>query len=138
MRDLDELFAALAKSDFRAGFALNDIDRRYLLEHGRAKLRAQARTILQDRLAPARPRNDGKQTPTRGHPVFLAQHATAVCCRGCVETWHGIPQGRVLHPAEMEYLLDVLQRWLGEQVRAGTAEIPHRQQRLFDNLSEAW
>ncbi len=29
----------------------------------------------------AEPRNDGKQTPFRGHPVFTAQHATATCCR---------------------------------------------------------
>lgn len=138
MRDLDDVFAALDRSSFRRRFALNDLERRYVLEHGRSKLRAQARAIVQDRLAPARPRNDGKQTPTRGHPVFVAQHATAVCCRGCVEKFHGIPQGRPLRPEELQYLLDVLQRWLGEQIRDGTAEIPHRQQRLFDNPSEAW
>jgi hypothetical protein len=67
---------------------------------------------LRDRLAPAEPKNDGRQTPMRGPPIFIAQHASAVCCRGRLEKWHRIPNGRPLDDAEIEYLLTVLARWL--------------------------
>src|SRR3546814_7102519 len=56
--------------------------------------------IVEKRLAPAEPVNDGKQTPMRGHPVLIAQHATATCCRSCLAKWHGIPAGRLLDAAE--------------------------------------
>ena len=64
------------------------------------------------RLAPAAPRNDGKQTPWRGHPVFVAQHATATCCRGCLAKWHGIERGHELSAPEQNHVLSVIARWL--------------------------
>ncbi|MCP9485713.1 MAG: DUF4186 domain-containing protein [Gaiellaceae bacterium MAG52_C11] len=42
--------------------------------------------MIAQRVAPAAPRKDGKQTPYRGHPVFVAQHATATCCRTVLDT----------------------------------------------------
>jgi hypothetical protein len=71
-----------------------------------------ARGFVIERLAPAKPRNDGKQTPMRGHPAFAAQHATATCCRGCLEKWHYIPRGEPLTDEQIEYVLEVLGRWL--------------------------
>ncbi|MGW1887105.1 DUF4186 family protein [Streptomyces sp. NPDC001970] len=56
--------------------------------------------LVERRPAPTEPRNDGRQTPYRGHPEFDAQHATATCCRTCLERWHGIPAGRALDDAE--------------------------------------
>lgn len=67
---------------------------------------------MESRLAPAEPRHDGKQTPYRGHPVFIAQHATACCCRGCLRKWHGIPKGRALTAEEQDYIVGALQTWL--------------------------
>jgi Domain of unknown function (DUF4186) len=64
---------------------------------GMEVIREHAGELLGKRLAPAEPRNDGKQTPYRGHPVFVAQHATATCCRTCLERWHGIPKGARAH-----------------------------------------
>ena len=75
---------------------------------------AHAADFIAQRLAPADPRNDGKQTPFRGHPVFVAQHATATCCRGCLAKWHGIERGRTLTAAEQAYVIDVIGRWLNE------------------------
>jgi hypothetical protein len=112
MRDLDDLFAALAKSSFRSRFRLGPKEQAYLGEKTLPVVLEHGRTFLRDRLAPAEPKNDGRQTPMRGHPIFIAQHATAVCCRGCVAKWHGIPKGRPLDEAEIDYLLDVLARWL--------------------------
>jgi hypothetical protein len=63
-------------------------------------------------VAPAAPRNDGKQTPYRGHPVFVAQHATATCCRTCLERWHDIPKGADLTPEQLAYVVDVIWRWI--------------------------
>jgi hypothetical protein len=50
----------------------------------------------------------------KGHPVFLAQHATATCCRGCLEKWHGIPKGRELTASEQQYVVYIIMRWIDE------------------------
>nr|WP_225587859.1 DUF4186 domain-containing protein [Methylomonas fluvii] len=109
---MDELFAGLAKSRFRSQFRLNAKDRDYLRSKGLETVLSHARDFVEKRLAAAEPRNDGKQTPFRGHPVFVAQHATACCCRGCLEKWHKIPQGRALCAEEQTYVCAVLERWL--------------------------
>ena len=78
-----------------------------------------AAAFIEKRLAPVSPVNDGKQTPWRNHPVFVAQHATATCCRGCLEKWHQIPRGRALTAEEQQYIVDVIGGWLSRQ--EGTA-----------------
>lgn len=77
---------------------------------------SHAADFVDQRLAPAHIANDGKQTPYRGHPVFVAQHATACCCRSCLQKWHRIPAGRALSAEETAYVLSVLQRWLRQQL----------------------
>ncbi len=104
----------LARSRFRSRFGLSGADRAYVARTGWETLRAQAEKIVRERLAPARPRNDGRQTPMRGHPVFIAQHATATCCRGCLAKWHGIPAGRPLTDDEVEFVVSVHLAWLRE------------------------
>ena len=115
MRDPNDLFAALARSTFRRRFRLGAKERRYLEEKGLDAVLHHARQFLIERLAPAHPANDGKQTPMRGHPVFLAQHATATCCRGCLSKWHGIEAGRAMTDEEVAYAVDVIRRWLLDQ-----------------------
>lgn len=118
MRDLDQLFEALGRSRFRSRFRLGEKERAYLEQKTLPVILEHGRQFLLDRLAPAEPRNDGRQTPMRGHPIFLAQHATAVCCRGCLAKWHFIPAGRPLTEEEIGYLLRVLEKWLvGELAR---------------------
>jgi len=75
-------------------------------------VREHAAALLAKRLAPTAPHKDGKQTPYRGHPVFVAQHATATCCRSCLQRWHGIPKGRELTADEQAYAVDVICRWI--------------------------
>lgn len=116
MRDLDDLFTALAKSPFRRRFRLGPKEREYLAEKTLPVVLEHGRKFLAERLAPAQPKNDGRQTPMRGHPIFVAQHATAVCCRGCVAKWHRIAANRPLTEDEIEYLIRVLARWLEGQV----------------------
>lgn len=112
MRNLDELFAALNRSSFRRSFHLRGKDREYLVAKGMALVLSHAADFVARRLAPAVIPDDGKQTPYRGHPVFVAQHATACCCRGCLEKWHRIARGRELSGEETAYVLAVLERWL--------------------------
>jgi len=112
MPDLDLLFEKLATSSFRQKFHLRQAERVYLERKGMDVILSHAVDFVQQRLSPAEPKNDGKQTPFRHHPVFVAQHATATCCRGCLERWHNIPKGQALSLEEQGYILAVLRRWL--------------------------
>jgi hypothetical protein len=112
MRKPEDLFEALSRSRFRTKFALGPEERTYLHMKGRAAVMRHAAEFVSHRLAPAYPVRDGKQTPLRGRPVFIAQHATATCCRGCLEKWHGLPRGRSLSDREQEYIVGVIGRWL--------------------------
>ena len=115
MRTLDAIFARLAGSTFRRRFRLGRTERAYLAQKGLTEVLAHAETFVAQRLAPAEPRNDGKQTPYRGHPVFIAQHATACCCRSCLEKWHGIRRGHLLTEDERAHVVAAIERWLRAQ-----------------------
>jgi hypothetical protein len=121
MRDLEEIFARLAKSPFRQRFCLGPKERGYLATKELATVLDHARAFIDQRLAPANPRNEGKQTPLRGHPVFIAQHATATCCRSCLAKWHDIPRGADLNAHEHGHVMAVLERWLRMQTDQGAA-----------------
>ena len=108
----EELFERLAKSRFRSRFRLSRKERDYVAIRPRAQLDAHARDIISKRLAPAHPYKDGKQTPYRGHPVFIAQHATGTCCRTCLQKWHDIPAGVELTAEQQEYVVSVLLAWM--------------------------
>ena len=110
------VFARLANSGFRRRFRLAARERDYLRARGTETILMHARAFVAQRLAPARPANDGKQTPFRGHPVFVAQHATATCCRGCLSKWHGIPAGRPLTADEQGHAVAAIGRWLDMQL----------------------
>jgi hypothetical protein len=116
MRDPDELFRALSANSFRRRFHLGPKERDYVDAKGLPVVLEHARNFIEQRLAPAHPRNDGKQTPWRGHPVFIAQHATATCCRGCLSKWHRIDKGRELSSEEQEYVVGTIGRWLNQEV----------------------
>ncbi|GEM_PF-1539164 len=111
-----DLFERLQESSFRMRFHLKEADLAYIKEKGIDTVRSHAEEIIRKRLTPAVIPNDGKQTPMRGaphgHPVFLAQHATGTCCRGCLAKWHGIPAGRELTEEEIMYITDVIMKWI--------------------------
>ena len=114
--DLTDLFARLSKSSFRSRFRLSAKDKEYISSKGLATIRQHAEDFVARRLAPAVISNDGKQTPMRGHPVFIAQHATGCCCRGCFSKWHHIPAGRQLTIVEQQYAVAVLMAWIERQI----------------------
>lgn len=114
MKYLDDLFSALSQSTFRSRFRLGAKEQTYLAEKGLPAILDHGRQFIRERLAPAEPKNDGRQTPMRGHPIFIAQPATATCCRGCLQKWHHIAKGRDLTDDEIEYVVAVLSQWLSE------------------------
>ena len=115
-RNLEDLFERLSQSKFRSGFHLKEKDKKYVLDKGGDKIREHARDFVSQRLAPAVIPNDGKQTPMKGHPIFIAQHATACCCRGCLEKWHHFPRGKELTEEQQDYVVYVLMEWVGRQM----------------------
>ena len=109
-------FASLKRSKFRSKFKLTQKDRDYIATKGRQTIREHAFQFINSRIAPAIPKNDGKQTPMRGHPAFIAQHATATCCRKCIQKWHGIEKGRALNEKEIDYILALIMGWIERQI----------------------
>jgi hypothetical protein len=115
MRDLDEAFRILAASSFRRKFRLQGRELAYLQTWGLPHVLKQARELIRKRVAPAEIANDGRQTPWRNHPVFVAQHATGTCCRGCLEKTYGIAKGHALTDEELAHVLAAIERWLKTQ-----------------------
>ena len=115
---VDEALSRLQKSAFRAKFHLSDEDINYIDKKGLDTVKSHAEDFIKKRLAPAVIPNDGKQTPMRGHPVFIAQHDTATCCRGCLEKWLAISPGRALSADEQRYVVQVIHHWLVLQMNS--------------------
>ncbi|MDY3088927.1 MAG: DUF4186 domain-containing protein [Oscillospiraceae bacterium] len=118
MQTVDEALAKLQKSKFRSGFHLDEKNVRYIDEKGLDVIRSHAADFIAKRLAPAEIPNDGRQTPMRGHPVFVAQHACACCCRGCLNKWYRVPQGRALTESEQRRIVNLLMAWIEKEYRS--------------------
>lgn len=114
---LSSLFQRLAKSTFRSRFHLSEKDKKYVIDKGIPTIGEHAKEFITKRLAPKELLNDGKQTPMRGHPVFIAQHATATCCRGCLFKWHHIEEHKELTEEEISYIVLVIMRWIQKEMR---------------------
>ncbi|HEY2724349.1 MAG TPA: DUF4186 domain-containing protein [Pseudonocardiaceae bacterium] len=112
MAEIDDLLDRIGRHPFRAKFRLRGRDRAIAELRGMAEIRRHAHELIGARLAPAVPAKDGQQTPYRGHPVFVAQHATATCCRTCLQRRHGIAEGHELDAAERDYVVTAICRWI--------------------------
>ena len=109
---IDKKLDDLCKSKFRSSFHIGEKDREYILSVGINKIIEHAYDFVNKRLANKFNKNDGKQTPMRGHPVFVAQHATATCCRGCLFKWHGIRKNKNLSDNEINYIVNIIMSWI--------------------------
>lgn len=117
MEDINKLLDSLSKTKFRGSFHLNNKMILYVKEKGLDKIRSDAYDFINSRLAPAEPKNDGKQTPMKQvHPVFIAQHATGCCCRSCLERIHHIPKYRSLTKEEIDYIVNVIMAWIEREL----------------------
>ena len=116
MATIDETLLRLKKSPFRAKFHLSQKEKLYFSEKGREIIRTHAEDFIRERLAPAKIPNDGRQTPMRGHPVFVAQHACACCCRGCLEKWYNVKKGIPLTENQQERIVNLLMAWIENEI----------------------
>ena len=113
---INRVLESLSKSKFRSSFYLKTKDKEYVREKGIETIEKHARDFIEKRLAPKEIKNDGKQTPMRGHPVFIAQHATACCCRDCLNKWHKIPKNIELSNEQKDYIVEVIMTWIKRQM----------------------
>lgn len=114
---IDDILQKLSYSRFRSSFHLKNEDIIYIKEKGFSNIKNHAYNFINDRLKPSIIINDGKQTPTKGHPVFIAQHATATCCRSCLEKWHKIPKGKELSEKEINYIVSIICKWMYIEIK---------------------
>ena len=105
----------LSKSKFRSSFHLNDKDILYIEDKGIDKIRNHAYDFVTKRLADTSNVTDGKQTPMKGHPVFIAQHATGTCCRSCLEKWHHISKNKNMTDDDIKYIVDIIMSWIEKE-----------------------
>lgn|SRR5574344_1767796 len=113
---MQDIFEKLSHSKFRSRFKLSAKDKAYVKAKGMETIETHARDFIAKRVAPAIIENDGKQTPMKNHPVFVAQHATACCCRKCISKWHGYAYGTELSQKEQDYLVSLIMRWIRLQM----------------------
>ena len=114
---IDNKLKELSKSKFRNSFHLRKYMIDYIDKNGMEKIKEHAYEFIKEKIAPAYPENDGKQTPMKNHPVFIAQHACACCCRGCLEKWHHIPKGKELTSNEINYICSLLMTWISKEYK---------------------
>lgn len=116
MQTIEEALDRLQTSAFRSKFHLKEKDKSYILQKGMEVIRCHAQDFVRQRLAPAVISNDGKQTPMHGHPVFLAQHACACCCRKCLNKWYRVPNFIELNDRQQEKIVNLLMAWIARQM----------------------
>ena len=117
MKNYQNILQNLQKSTFRNHFRLKEKDIKYIEQKGLETIKKHAYDFIKKRLAPAIINNDGKQTPMKGHPVFIAQHATATCCRSCLEKWHHIEKDKELNDYEIEFIVNLIMSWIENQIK---------------------
>lgn len=118
MQTISDALGKLKKSSFRSRFHLNEEDKSYITKKGMEVIESHARDFVKEKLAPADPFNDGKQTPMKGHPVFKAMHATACCCRGCLNKWYHVPMHQELTAVQQEKIVHLLMAWIDKELEA--------------------
>ena len=116
MNNYSDILGKLSKSKFRKSFHLKEKDITYIQNKGIDTIRKHAYDFIEKRLVPSFIPNDGKQTPMHGHPVFIAEHATATCCRSCLYKWHHIPKNKKLSQDEIDYIVSVIMMWINNEL----------------------
>lgn len=116
MDSIERILKELSKSKFRSSFKLENKDIEYIENVGINTITKHAYDFINERLKPKYIKNDGKQTPMKNHPVFIAQHATATCCRKCLYKWHRIKNNKELSDLEVKYIVNVIMLWITKEL----------------------
>lgn len=108
---INDRLESLQKSKFRSSFHLRKYMIDYIDKVGIETIIMHAYDLFNKNLKYDELR-DGKQTPMKGHPVFIAAHATATCCRGCLFKWHGIEKTKDLTKEELNFIVELAVSWI--------------------------
>jgi hypothetical protein len=115
---IDETFKNLKYEFIRHYYWHRNIDDRavnYAKRKGKINLMATVEKRIRSSVSKPADSFDGRQTDWNGNPIFYAQHATATCCRRCIEKWHNIPRDRELTKSEIQYFTELARRYLGDR-----------------------
>ncbi len=115
--EYEVILSKLSKSKFRSSFHLSKKLKEYVNTKGMELIKNHAYDFINKRLKPKTIINDGKQTPMKGHPVFIAQHACACCCRSCLYKWHHIQPNKELTNKEVDYIVNLLLLWITNEIK---------------------
>ena len=90
----------------------------HALRKGLSGLRMATEQRLLKSIARPRKENpwDGRGTPKRGNVIYYAQHATATCCRPCIEAWHGIDRNRSLTELEQKNMTQLIMLYIHKKM----------------------
>ncbi|MBS3066936.1 DUF4186 family protein [Candidatus Pacearchaeota archaeon] len=109
------IFQKLNASKFRREIHLSEEEKNFVRDKCLDKIIEDAYNFL-DKNIRSKKDNDGKQTPWRGHPVFVAQHATATCCRKCIKKWYKIPENKNLDDKEVKFFIEIILEWIDKEI----------------------
>lgn len=108
----------ISKSKFRSSFHLRKYMIDYIDKLGMETIRCHAYDLITSRIKTYNKDNDGRQTPMKNHPVFIAMHACGACCRGCLEKWYSIPKERNLTDSEINHLVNIVCLWIEKEYKS--------------------
>ena len=130
--DVDHTVAALQLELIRHHFwhlRLSDFAANYALRKGKVALREAVEHQLSKAIGSPQHARQGRQTPRENSPkatvINYAQHATATCCRPCLEYWHGIEKGADLTAVQINYLADLVMKYVDAKL-PGLEDAPHK------------
>lgn len=122
INDTEATFSFLKKENIRSHFWNMTLSSNFRLKSiTQGKIKLEDRVVKRLKKSVSCPGDkifrDGTQTPTtKWEIIYFAQHATATCCRKCIKYWHGIPYDRDLSEEELEYLKNLIMKFIDEKI----------------------
>ena len=108
---------SLDNSKFGSSFHLGNYMKEYIKSKGIDTIEKHCDDFINKNLKIYNKEKGGNQTPTKNHPVFIAQHATATCCRGCIEKWYHIPKEKELNDKEIKSIKAIIMSWINREIK---------------------
>ena len=119
--DIEYTFDSLKKELLRHVCWVNKIDDEAISKakkRGRKAIRKKAEEIIAKKIGhPIRTHFDKMCTPKKGSEIIhYGKHATATCCRICLERWHNIPQDVDLTEQQIDYCASLIELFVDDRV----------------------
>jgi len=116
--DAEFIFKSLKNELIRQAYwsmPITEADLEKAYQRGPAKIEGMINNRMTNVIGIEKPWRNG-YTPYSGDVIYYAQHATATCCRRCMEYWYNIPQGRQLTTQEVSFSSELIKLYLQERI----------------------